>query len=162
MEIETESSADIVVLGIGNSLLGDDGVGIHAVARLRGEPGDDHVTLIDGGTLNFTLLEYIEGADGLIVIDAAELAAEPGSVSVFEDAAMDSFVSRSGRRSVHEVGLTDLLSMAALRNRLPKRRALVSVQPQQLDWSEDLSPPVAQGLVEACAQTRRLVAGWAA
>ncbi len=162
MEIEKERSADIVVLGIGNSLLGDDGVGIHAVARLRSEPGENDVTLIDGGTLNFTLLEYIEGAGGLVVIDAAELAAEPGSVSVFEDAAMDSFVSRSGRRSVHEVGLTDLLSMAALRNRLPKHRALVSVQPQQLDWSENLSPPVARGLVEACAQTRRLVAGWLA
>ena len=72
---------------------------------------------------------------------------------------MDSFLSRP-RRSVHEVGICDLVQMLRLGDNLPVWRALVGVQPAVIDWSERLSPAVADSLDEIAAQVRALVARW--
>src|SRR5690348_2390982 len=119
--------ARTVVIGIGNSLLADDGAGVRAIRRLQAESPDPAIDFIDGGTLNFSLLPYLEDADSLIVIDAAELGTLPGMVRVFEGEAMDHAVAGSRRRSVHEAGLADLLAMAQLKDCLPDRRALITV-----------------------------------
>lgn len=153
----------IVVLGIGNTLLSDEGAGVHAVRRLqaRGE-APEGVELLDGGTLSFTLAGPIEDTEALIVIDAAELGTAPGVVRVYEGEAMDRFLGASRKRSVHEVGLLDLLAVAALAGRLPERRALVGIQPEALDWGEAPSAPVARAIPLACDRTRELIARWRA
>ena len=136
----------VLVLGVGNSLLTDDGVGVHAVARLRHEtavPPD--VTILDAGTLSFSLLAALEQADALIAIDAARGGNEPGEVRVCEGDEVDRFLQRSGR-SVHEVCLSDLLDMARLSGQLPGRRVLIGVEPQVIDWGLELSAPVAAAL----------------
>ena len=80
-------SAKVLILGLGNTLLGDEGVGVHAVNRLQQEePPLPDVVLMDGGTLSFTLAGPIEEAGSLIVIDAAQLGRAPGSVQVYEGA----------------------------------------------------------------------------
>ena len=152
----------VLVIGIGNSLLADDGVGVRAIRRLQEERPPADAELVDGGTLNFTLLPYLEDIPALIVIDAAEMGAAPGAIHVFEGAEMDRIVNAGRRNSVHEAGLADLLSMARLLDCLPPRRALVTVQPQRIDWGDALSPPVAEVLPQVCARVRAMTQRWAA
>lgn len=155
------SNASTLVLGVGNTLLTDEGVGVHVVNHLRRHHSDlSGVTFMDGGTLSFTLAESIAEADWLIVVDAAELKAPPGTVRVFEDLAMDRFLG-VGKRSVHEVGLLDLLDIARLTDTLPVRRALVGIQPAQFGWGDWPSPPVAAAIPAAARRVLDLIRQWA-
>ncbi|HKL51989.1 MAG TPA: HyaD/HybD family hydrogenase maturation endopeptidase [Wenzhouxiangellaceae bacterium] len=146
-----------LVIGIGNNLLGDDGAGIHAIERLRGKNLPDHVELVDGGTLSFTLLEQVENAEFLIIVDAAELDSEPGTVRLLENAEMDEFLATSRRPSVHEVNLLDVLTAARLRRRMPARYAMVGIQPLDVEWSSNPSEPVDKAVDEAVEIIVRLV-----
>ena len=146
---QTEFPAGTLVIGIGNNLLGDDGAGIHAIERLRGKQLPDHVDLVDGGTLSFTLLEQVENAEYLIIVDAAELDADPGTVRVFMNDEMDAFLATSRRPSVHEVNLLDVLTAARLRRRMPARYAMVGIQPLNVEWSSTPSEPVDQAVDQA-------------
>jgi len=140
-----------VVLGIGNTLLGDEGAGVHALHALAARAGDrTDVEYLDGGTLSFTLAAAIEDADQLIVLDAAQLNAVPGTVQLFEDDAMDRFLGSRRKASVHEVGLIDLMVMARLAGRFPERRALIGIQPQYLDWADAPTAAVAAALPQVC------------
>ncbi len=150
-----------LILGIGNVLLSDEGAGIHVIRRLEGMlSGREDVELMDGGTLSFTLAGPIEEADRLIVIDAAQLNAPPGTTRAFVGPEMDAFVGSNRKRSVHEVGLMDLLSIAHLSGHLPARRALIGIQPQTLDWGESPSPVVADAIPQACDLALGLLAAW--
>ncbi len=152
-----------LVLGIGNTLLRDEGAGIHAIRLLAEQAGGrSDIELMDGGTLSFTLAGAIEEADQLIVIDAAQLEDMPGATRVFEGEQMDAFVGSRRKRSVHEVGLIDLLMIARLADHLPQRRALIGIQPQAIDWGEHPSPAVAAALPQACTQALRLIEAWRA
>jgi hydrogenase maturation protease len=152
-----------LILGIGNTLLRDEGAGVYAVRILAEQTaGRDDIELMDGGTLSFTLAGAIEDADQLIVIDAAQLNEKPGTMQVFEGEAMDSFVGGNRKRSVHEVSLVDLLMIARLADHLPKRRALIGIQPQDIDWGEQPSPPVAAALPQACNHALQLIEAWQA
>jgi hydrogenase maturation protease len=149
-----------LILGIGNTLLGDEGAGVHALERTRELLGDAaDVDVLDGGTLAFTLLPTLEQYQRLIVLDAAQLEAPAGTVEAFEGAAMDQFLGRP-RRSVHEVGLCDLMSMALLSGCFPERRALIGIQPEFIDWSETCSPPVAAALEEVAQSAVAFVRRW--
>ena len=131
-----------LILGLGNTLLADDGAGVHAVKAMRSRLTDDSAhTLLDGGTLSFSLLPQIERAAQLIVLDATQMNAAPGTVQCFEGDDLDGLLSKP-RRSVHEVSLLDLLNGARLTGRLPRNRALIGVQPEVIDWSDALSAPV--------------------
>ncbi len=150
-----------LILGIGNQLMTDDGVGGQAVIRLAEETKQmSNVSCLDGGTLGHLLVGYIEESDNLIVVDAAQMQAQPGEVRVFEDEEMDRFLSTNPNRSVHEVGLSDLMDMAFLGGHLPKRRALIAVQPLDTDWGVELSGPVLQSLPEVCHRAIALIEGW--
>ena len=151
----------VVVLGIGNSLLADDGVGVHAIRCLRDAVEEPDIEWVDAGTLNFTLLHYLEGARALVVVDAAEIGAPPGTVRTWFGDDMDRVVGAGRRNSVHEAGLADLLAMAQLKDCLPRHRALIAVQPQHIDWGESLSPPVASALPGICERARLLAQRWA-
>ena len=150
-----------LVLGIGNTLLGDDGVGVRIVESLRGDPDMAQRTLVDGGTLSFSLLNEIEDAHAMLVVDAANLGAAAGTVRVFESEAMDQFIRRAGPRSVHEVGLADVMDMARLHGCLPPRRAIVCVQPERIEWSQTLSLTVEAATACARSKIRELLSRWA-
>ncbi len=148
-----------LVLGFGNVLLGDDGAGVRIIERLRTHCAPAECQCIDGGTISFNLLPYVEAAYAMLVVDAAELRQRPGTVVLFEGSAMDEFLHGVRRRTVHEIGLMDLLDMARLEDCLPPRRALLCVQPGTIGWNESLSAPVAAAVPEAvrlaAAQLRR-------
>jgi hydrogenase maturation protease len=149
-----------LILGLGNVLLADEGVGAHAVHRLESEgPSDGSLVLMDGGTLSFTLAVPIGDCPRLIVIDAAVLGDAPGTVRVFEDDAMDRQLTQHAA-SVHEVSLADLLDMARLTDTLPVRRALVGIEPALVDWGDGLTPAVEAALPQVLALVRALLARW--
>lgn len=149
-----------LILGIGNTLLGDEGAGVHVLERIRLLLGDaTDVDLIDGGTLSFTLLPTLEAYERLIVLDSAQLNAPAGTVESFEGPSMDEFLGRP-RRSVHEVGLCDLMNMAQLSGCFPRHRALIGIQPELIDWSETCSPPVAAALDDAAERAVAIVRRW--
>jgi hydrogenase maturation protease len=150
-----------LVLGIGNTLLSDEGVGVHILAYLQENyPDLPRVEYLDGGTLSFTLAAWIEDAENLVVIDAAQLDSTPGTVQVFEGEAMDRFAGRT-KRSVHEVSLGDLLAIAHLTDTIPQQRALVAIQPEEIDWGSRLSAAVDHGLPVAAGKVAELVHRWA-
>lgn len=150
-----------LILGIGNTLLTDEGVGIHVLKALPEQGGlPTDVTLMDGGTLSFTLAGPIEDCARLIAVDAAELKGPPGTIRVFEGAAMDTHVAQGGKRSVHEVSLADVLGMAALSGHLPRQRALVGIQPKYLDWGDGPTPEVEAVIPEACRTIADIIARW--
>jgi len=148
-----------LVLGVGNVLLADEGAGVHAMRYLEDTHDLPGTSFLDGGTLSFTLAADIAGADNLIVFDAAQLEDRPGSVRVFEDAAMDEFL-RSGRRSVHEVGFADLMDIARLEGTLPKHYALIGIQPEQLGWGESPGAAVTRAIPRAAEQAALLIEKW--
>ena len=149
-----------LVLGVGNPLLKDDGAGVHAAAQLKAAMGErESLQVLDAGTLGFALLPEVQRCGALIIIDAAREDLAPGTVTVREGAAMDGFVRRRGR-SVHEVGVADLLDMARLSGRLPVRRALIAIEPAEIDWGTDCTPAVASALPVAVARVSDLLARW--
>lgn len=151
-----------IILGVGNTLLSDEGVGIHVLDALAKSslPQKGVVDLIDGGTLSFTLAVAIEEADSLIVVDAAQLKSPPGTLRLFLGEDMDNFLMGQKKSSVHEVGLTDLMTIARLTERWPEKRALVAIQPEKLDWGQEPTPPVQSVIPEACRQIEALVKEW--
>ena len=149
-----------LILGIGNTLLADEGLGIHLLEYLQERHPDlPGVSYVDGGTLSFTLAPQIEDCDNLIVLDAAQLQTRPGTIALLVGSEMDRFIS-VGKRSVHEVGLVDLMSIARLQGRLPARRALLGIQPLTLGWGECTSEAVADAIPAAADRVLDLLYKW--
>jgi len=96
------------------------------------------------------------------VIDAAQMRAVPGQVWVLQGEEMDGFLATHPNRSIHEVGLSDLMDMALLGGHLPRRRALIAVQPMETDWGVELSAPLAESLPLVCAKALELIESWQA
>lgn len=159
-DITPRAPAITLILGIGNSLLADDGVGLHVLRALSDDAqADPSLRLCDGGTVGLALLPEIENCTQLIVIDAVQMGAPSGTLLVFEDAAMDAQMHGS-KRSAHEVALADLMGAAHLLGTVPSRRALVGVQPGDTGWGLEPTPPVAAAIAPACAAVRALIKGW--
>jgi hydrogenase maturation protease len=153
-----------LILGIGNTLLTDEGVGIHVLHALEpdlvGLPRAADVTLLDGGTLSFTLAGPIEEAEALIVVDAANIQATPGEWKLFQGEAMDAFLMGNRKSTVHEVGLTDLRAIAILAGHWPEKRAMIGIQPDIVDWGEQATPAVAAAIAPVCAAILELLKDW--
>ena len=150
-----------LVLGIGNTLLTDEGVGVHVLQALESELAHmTDVTLLDGGTLSFTLAGPIEEADALIVVDAANIKSQPGEWTLLQGEDMDTFLLGNRRASVHEVGLTDLRAIAMLAGHWPEKRAMLAIQPAVVDWGEHPTPAVAAAIPPACAAIHDLIREW--
>ena len=149
-----------LILGIGNVLMTDEAVGPEVIRRLAPETTDDpSVICVDGGTLSFTLAVPIGDCQQLIVVDASALGGAPGCIRVFEDEEMDSQL-RSHAKTVHEVSLADLMDMARLTDTLPKRRALIGIEPGFIGWGERLTPDVDAAIPAAIERIRDLLDRW--
>ena len=146
-----------LVLGLGNTLLGDEGVGVRVIEALVSGGERPGVEWMDGGTLSFTLAGPIADADQLIVVDAANLQGRSGDLQLFIDEEMDHFIGTGKMSSVHEVSLLDLLSISALSENLPVHRALVGVQPEFVEWADHLSPAVEAAVTPAVEAVNQLL-----
>jgi hydrogenase maturation protease len=149
-----------LILGLGNVLMTDEAAGPEVVRRLAAaHDGRDPIEFLDGGTLSFTLAVPIGECQQLIVVDAAAMGDPPGSVRVFEGEAMDNQLSHHAN-SVHEVSLADLFDMARLTDSLPRRRALIGIEPGIVDWGDALTPAVDAAIPEAMSRAQELLTRW--
>jgi hydrogenase maturation protease len=151
--------ANTLVLGVGNTLLADEGAGVHAMRYLQDHYDLPNTTYLDAGTLSFTLATDIAEADNLVVFDAAQIDAEPGDIRVFEGEEVDNFL-RSGRCSVHEVGFADLMDIARLEGHLPQHYALIGIQPETLGWGDAPSETVRRSMPRAAGNAASLINKW--
>jgi hydrogenase maturation protease len=152
--------ATSLILGIGNVLLTDDGAGVHAARVLTPQlAGRPDVQVVDGGTLSFTLAPLIERATRLIVLDAMQLREPPGTVHHFLGTDVDAVLGRA-RLSVHEIRLRDVLQLVRLAGSCPAQRALIGIQPADLDWGTVPGPAVSAALPTVCALALRLLDTW--
>jgi hydrogenase maturation protease len=136
---------NILVLGIGNVLLTDEGIGVRALNELqRRYTFPENVELLDGGTAGIELLRHIRNRDYLIIIDAMKFDQEPGTVSRVEGE--DVPAAFRTRISPHQLGLSDLLAAAMLTDELPKKLVLFGVEPENLDIGLDLTDTVEASL----------------
>jgi hydrogenase maturation protease len=138
-------NSPLLILGLGNVLLRDDGVGSAAVAALvdRYET-PERVSVLDGGTLGLALLPYIEDAASVILVDAVKADAPPGTLVRLAGSEVGPAVAT--RLSPHQIGVADLLDGAHLCDRYPAHVLLLGVVPESLDLEVGLSPPVAAAL----------------
>ena len=129
-----------VVLGLGNTLHSDDGVGPQAVERLRSDARvPEDVALIEGGTLGLELLTYIWDCSYLLVLDAVYVGQPPGTLVRMSSQEMQTL---PGHGSVHQLGVADLMvALRVLASRTPEV-VLVGVQPASTEWGSELSPAV--------------------
>jgi hydrogenase maturation protease len=131
-----------VVLGVGNLLLKDDGVGVHVVQKLMERVLPPDVEVIDGGTAAIDLLHFIAGTKRLIVVDALRGGGAPGTI--YRLTPEDLEVRREGRGvTLHQSDLLDVLEMAARLGERPPTVIIIGVEPGEIDYGLDLSPGVA-------------------
>lgn len=136
---------ELLVLGLGNPLCSDDGLGVAAVHELlRRYDVPEGAVLMDGGTLGLSLLPHFEQARTAILIDAIRADGEPGSLVRLEGAEVAPAVAC--RLSPHQVGVVDLLDAARLLGRLPEPLTLLGLVPASLGLGFGLTPPVQQGM----------------
>lgn len=154
----TTTARKVLIIGVGNTLLQDDGAGVRVIEALRSE-AEEGFEIVDGGTLGLSLLPMVEDADAVIVVDASELEEPPGALKIFYGDAIDRQLSGK-RRTVHEVALSDLFAAASIRGRCPSLRALVAIQPGCVEWGLEPTEAVAAAVPEACAAIRALARRW--
>lgn len=148
-----------VVIGLGNPLMGDDGIGLAALARLRREwHVPPEVELVDGGTWGMNLLPIIEDAKRVLLIDAIEAGATPGTEVVVERQHLPR--AFAARISPHQVDLCDVLAVAELRGTLPVEMTAVGLQPRCIELSSELSDLFSDRLDNLVRRVVRLLESW--
>ncbi|PMP68235.1 MAG: HyaD/HybD family hydrogenase maturation endopeptidase [Thermodesulfobacterium geofontis] len=137
------SKDKIVVLGIGNVLLSDEGVGVKVVQDLESQyVFPENVELVDGGVGSFSLLPYIESAKKLLVIDAISGGKPPGTIYKFKDEEIPYQVIE--KLSTHELNFSDILNLAKLRGKYPEELVIIGIEPQSLELKVGLTDTVKQ------------------
>jgi hydrogenase maturation protease len=143
-----------LVLGIGNVLMGDEGIGVHVARRLAAEPLPPHVDVLDGGTGGFHLLGEVASHDPVVLIDATMDGQLPGTISVTQPRYASDFPPSL---TAHDIGLRDLIVSAALVGALP-RVQLVTVSIGEIQSMQlDLSAPVDAAIPRVMEQVWRLI-----
>jgi hydrogenase maturation protease len=138
-------SPSILVLGLGNPLRGDDGIGPRVIEALNRRGLPEGATALDAGTGGLDLLQVLEGWERAIIIDAADVGREPGQFVRFTpDEAR--FVGSQDAMSLHNAGLAEVLALAdAVGQPLPEM-VIFGVQPEKIGWGERLSEAVEAAL----------------
>ena len=130
--------AKTVVLGLGNVLYGDEGLGVRLAERLEQRHAfRPELEIVDGGTRGFALLPYIEQAENLLVLDAVDLALSPGASIVLENEAVPRWLA-TRKLSLHQTSFAELLALAAFRGALPHRLIVLGVQPVNTSYGTPL------------------------
>lgn len=150
---------DAVVIGLGNPLMSDDGIGLAAMELLRSRwELPEGVELVDGGTWGLRLLPAIEDADRVLLLDAVDVDAPAGTVVVMERDRLPRFLS--SKLSPHQVGVRDLLALAELRGSLPAETVAMGIQPGRVEMGASLGPDAEASLEELVERAVERLAAW--
>jgi hydrogenase maturation protease len=136
--MEQENNKKILVLGVGNMLLGDEGIGIHLIQEMKKERLPQNVELVDGGTAGIDLLYWLEEADYIIIVDCVETGEEPGTI--FRIPSDELLLDSTGQIiSLHDINLSKVLSLAKRMKTLPPT-IIFGIQPEVIAFQTELSP----------------------
>lgn len=153
--------ADTLILGVGNILWADEGFGVRALEHLAAKftlPPD--VCLLDGGTQGLSLLPQITASKRLLIFDAVDFHAFPGTLSLVRDEAIVTFIGAHAV-SLHQTGMQDVMALAQFMGWKPAAVTLIGVQPQVLeDYGGSLSDCVRARLNEAVHLALKEMARW--
>jgi hydrogenase maturation protease len=135
-----------LVIGLGNPLRGDDGVGVRAAEILATQPLPPSVEVIDGGTSGLGIVNLMEGRRRVVLVDAADLGRFPGEFTRFTLDEARLLGDSDQHLSVHAAGLREALLLAQALKTLPDEVIIFGVQPSSLEWDSALSPQVEETL----------------
>ena len=149
----------VLILGIGNLIMGDDGAGVcvvHKLQRVHSLPSG--VAVMDGGTLGLDLLPALEGVSHLILVDAVATGSRPGTLVKLVGEEIP--LALETRLSPHQMGLKDLLAVARLMGQEPAEMVLIGVQPGSIEMGTELTPAVAERVDDMLAAIMAQLAQW--
>jgi len=153
-----------IVLGLGNTLNRDEGLGVHALnaleQHLRGSFRDEQipVELIDGGTLGLNLLPIVEESSHLLVLDAINAGKPPGSLVELKRDEIPLY--RGIKMSEHQITFQEILGLAKFREKFPPNLRFIGIQPGDIDIGVELSPAVAASIPAAVARSLAVLKEW--
>jgi hydrogenase maturation protease len=149
----------VLVLGLGNPIMADDGVGVAALERLRrGWSLPAPVRLVDGSTWGMNLLPLIEEEQRVLFLDAIDVGRGPGALVVLEGEVLPRFFAH--KLSAHQIDLREVLAVAELRGTLPSDLAAIGLQPARVEMVCGLSPEVEAGMESLLAAVVERLARW--
>lgn len=154
-----ENKEIITVLGVGNILLTDEGLGVHIINQLKEEyifPPE--VQLLDGGTMGMELLSYMRNTEYLLLVDAIKGGQEPGTVYEFQHEDTENYFT--DHISVHEVGMQDILRIRTLQEDPLKDAVVIGAEPASLELGFEVSPMVAPHMDEIKARVIKQLKKW--
>jgi hydrogenase maturation protease len=135
-----ENQKKILILGLGNILMKDDGVGVRVAERMTGMTLPDDVEIMDGGVQGLNLLYYIEGRKKVIVIDTVNAGHPPGTIYRFTEKAI--VEKKELLRSAHGVDFTDVIKTAEFMGTKPEEVIFIGIEPESIDEGMELSPKI--------------------
>lgn len=149
----------VLVLGLGNTIMTDDGFGVKVVTALSSRYHfHGPVKLVDGGTLGLDLLPQLEDVESLLIVDALDMRAEPGNVFRLEgDEVPRAFASKL---SVHQMGLQDLLAVAEFQGHSPRNLVVWGVQPECIEMGTELTATIAVMVEPVVKKVLAELEGW--
>jgi hydrogenase maturation protease len=131
----------VLILGLGNPLLGDEGIGMRVVEDLKGLELPDGVTVVEGGTAGLGLIGLMEGYQRVIIVDAADMGHPPGRVVRFTPLEAR-FKTAEAPLSLHQIGLGEVLALAEALEVAPAELVIIGIQPSRIEGGVGLSPEV--------------------
>jgi len=131
---------DILVLGIGNTILTDEGIGVRVAEKMMKMSLPPEVEVMDGGIKGLDLLYYIEGRKKVIVVDAVKAGAPPGTLFRFTD--NDLAAKKGIMRSAHGIDFSDVIAAARFTGTKPDEVIFLGIEPEDLNVSMELSPMI--------------------
>ena len=131
----------VLILGLGNPLLGDEGVGVRVVEELKELELPDGVTVVEGGTAGLGLIGLMEGYQRVIIVDAADMGHPPGRVVRFTPSEAQ-FKTAEASLSLHQIGLGEVLALAEALEVAPVELVVIGIQPSRVEVGAGLSPEV--------------------
>jgi len=162
-DIDNDAAPAIVVLGIGNVLWADEGFGVRCAELLQQDwEFAPHVQLIDGGTQGLYLIQHVQGADSLLIFDAIDYGLAPGEMKVVENEDVPMFMGAK-KMSLHQTGFQEVLSLAQLTGRFPRRVVLIGCQPEEIeDYGGSLRPRLKAAIAPALEIALGYLRAWGA
>ncbi len=129
----------ILILGVGNTIQMDDGIGVHVIEEMKKNLLPENIDLFDGGTLGYDLLGIIEGREKIIVVDAVKGQQSPGTLYKFTP---DDVPRDNNYDSLHQLGIIEAIRLAGLQDKAPEQTVIIGVEPEVIDWGLSLTDTV--------------------
>jgi hydrogenase maturation protease len=159
MDMTMYGNSRVLILGLGNLLLQDEGLGIKALQQLsEGYVWPENVVLLDGGVMGLELLPYLENADKVLILDAVHHGKLPGSLVRLANEQIPTGIAL--KYSMHQVNFQETLAMAHLRDTMPKHVVLWGIEPDSITLGIVLTPTVSAHLPALTRAVMEELAGW--